>query len=67
MAYYNQQVTGIWYQLPYFVHDREYANPPVFLFMEPRPATTYRHDALRDFFAGWSLRDHYLPQKRCGA
>jgi hypothetical protein len=55
MAHYNARVTGDPLRFPYQVHEATYGAAPLFLFQE-RPATpAYRHRALEQFHAEWSL------------
>jgi hypothetical protein len=47
MAYYNLRVTGNALRLPYMVHEEAYATAPFFLWQQPRPIPTYRHEIIR--------------------
>jgi hypothetical protein len=49
LAYYNHEVTGSWHRMPYVVHEREYGMSPIFLFQEPLPVPSFRHDVMRDY------------------
>lgn len=47
MAYYNQQVTGDPWKLPYAVHESTYGCTPPFLWQTAGPIPAYRHDVIR--------------------
>jgi len=53
MGYYNWRVTGGALTLPYTVNRATYGVAPYFVWQEPRPEPSYRHESLRDFYAGW--------------
>ena len=51
MAYYNVRVTGHALELPYVLHDRQYALlEPVLWQTQIRPAPAYSNEVLRDFW-----------------
>jgi hypothetical protein len=56
MGYYNHRVFGSVFTPPYKVDREAYAVAPYFLFQQARPEPTYRHRAIRDFYAGWELK-----------
>jgi hypothetical protein len=62
MGYYNLQVTGNVWRLPYQVHEAKYAAVPSFLCQESRSDVEYRHPIMRDFWTGWVL-DKYQSQQ----
>jgi hypothetical protein len=55
MAHYNARVTGDPLRFPYQVHEASYGAAPLFLFQERPAAPAYRHRALEQFHAEWSL------------
>ena len=50
-GYYYHCVTGSASRMTYQVDQQLYASVPFFLFQQPRPAISYRHDMLRIFYA----------------
>jgi hypothetical protein len=58
MAAYNWSVTGDALRMPYLVHEATYVVAPVFLWQQPRPEPTYRHQVIRHFYTG-TVRDIY--------
>lgn len=62
MALYNHAVTGNALRLPYVEHERQYGVVPPMLWLDPRPAPEYRHEVLREFWAGFNVRDHQRQQ-----
>jgi hypothetical protein len=65
MGYYNYRLTGSPVELPYVVHERQYAVVPLFIAQELRPAPVYRHTRLREFYAEWAVSE-YRKQKSEG-
>jgi hypothetical protein len=59
-GYYHWRVTGDPLRMPYQVHEDTYSLTPIFLWQEarPEPQLEYRHQAFRDFHAGWSLQNY---------
>jgi hypothetical protein len=53
VAYQNYRVTGHPLELPYQVHDRQYAAATTFRWAPLRTDLTYRHAAMRDFWVGY--------------
>jgi hypothetical protein len=53
IAYDNYRVTGSPLQLPYQVHDRQYAIASMFAWSPNRPEPVYRHAVMRNFWVGW--------------
>ncbi len=49
-AYYNWRVTGSPVRMPYQVSRAEYGYPLIFLWESPRPAPSYRHAEMRQFY-----------------
>lgn len=62
LALYNWRVAGSALRMPYMVHIAAYEVHPVFLWQSPRPAKTYRHQAMRDLFIGRDL-GYYTEQR----
>jgi hypothetical protein len=56
MAYQNYRVTGHPLELPYQVHDRQYAAATTFRWAPIRAGLTYRHAALRDYWVNYQAR-----------
>ncbi len=50
-GYYYHRVTGSALRMTYQVDQHLYASVPFFLFQQPRPEISYRHDMLRIFYA----------------
>jgi hypothetical protein len=50
-SYYNFRVTGHPLRLPYQVHEATYGMSPLFIWQQPRPEPSYRHQVLHDFHA----------------
>jgi hypothetical protein len=65
MGYYNYRLTGSPVELPYVVHERQYAVVPLFIAQELRPVPVYRHERLREFYAEWAVSE-FLKQKSEG-
>ena len=65
MGYYNYRLTGSPVELPYVVHEKQYAVVPLFIAQELHPAPVYRHERLREFYAEWAVGE-YLKQKSEG-
>ncbi|MEO7652159.1 MAG: hypothetical protein ABIZ80_16975, partial [Bryobacteraceae bacterium] len=57
LLYYFQSVTGSPFRMPYVVQREAYATAQYFFWQNPAPQPVYRHDALRDFYAGWELTE----------
>lgn len=55
MAYYNWRVFGSPTTLPYTIDRNTYAAARLFLFQPPLTEPHYRHQSLRDYYAGWEL------------
>jgi hypothetical protein len=51
-GYYNWRVTGSPVQFPYTVYESEYGLGRFFIWQHPHPLSTYRHQAMRDFYQG---------------
>ena len=62
MAYYNVRVTGDALTLPYQAHNAAYSHTPLFLWQQPVPPPTYRHEPIRDFYLGWQAGDYDAQQ-----
>lgn len=59
MAYYNWRVTGAPLRFPYSVHEATYASVPVFVFQDPKPDLSYRHETIRRFWTEWASSFYY--------
>jgi hypothetical protein len=59
MGYYNYQVAGKPWLLPYSVNSMMYAATPSFYLLPAGPTPTYRHEIIRKFWAEW-VYDIYL-------
>ena len=55
MGYFNWRVYGNPLTLPYQVNRVTYAVSPVFLWQNPGPEPTYRHQVMREFYTRWEL------------
>jgi hypothetical protein len=55
MAYYNWRVFGSPATLPYTINRSTYAVARMFIFQPPLAEPHYRHQSLRDYYAGWEL------------
>jgi len=55
IAYNDYRVTGHPLTLPYQMHDQQYAMASMFTLMPLRPEPSYRHLAMRNFWAGWNV------------
>jgi hypothetical protein len=53
MGYYNHQVTGSAFTMPYQVNQSTYGRAPLFLWQKPRPEPVYHHELMRDFYASY--------------
>lgn len=65
MLAYNRAVTGSPWQMPYQLHEAQYAIAPLFLFQKLRPEPVYRHAPIKAFWTGFA-RDEYLKSFRMG-
>jgi hypothetical protein len=61
-GYYDYRVTGDPFQLPYLLHEQQYALAPPFVWQNELSAKTYRHEALREYNEGVEL-PHYRAQR----
>ena len=66
MAYYNVSTTGSPLRLPYQVYEATYDAAPKFLWQSPAPQPAYRHRQMRNFHAGWELRQFRSQQSLSG-
>jgi hypothetical protein len=55
-GYYYWRVTGSPVRMTYAVNRQTYAVVPYFLFFNMRAVPTYHHAAMRDYYAGWEVR-----------
>jgi hypothetical protein len=55
LAYYNKQVTGSVWVMPYAVHEATYAVAPIFVWQSVKPEPGYRHKQIRDLQVDWAL------------
>jgi hypothetical protein len=56
-GYYYWRVTGSPFRMTYAVNRQTYAVVPYFLFFHTRAAPTYRHAAMRDYYAVWEVHE----------
>jgi hypothetical protein len=49
-CYYNYRVTGNALLMPYQVYEATYGHAPLFLWQQPAPEPTYRHEVMRGFY-----------------
>jgi hypothetical protein len=54
-CYYYWRVTGNPFRMPYQAARDQYATARIFLWEQPMPVPAYRHQQLREFYAGWEL------------
>ena len=66
LAYYNAQVTGACFTMPYQVHEETYGYGPLFLWQSPGESPDYHHQAMRDFHTGWAIQDYHDQQTFSG-
>jgi hypothetical protein len=59
---YDRAVTGSPFRLPYAEHDTQYAVAPPMLWLPLGTPPAYRHDTLRQFWAGVNVADHAQQQ-----
>ena len=60
--YYDYRVTGSPLELPYVLHDRQYAVAPVLAWSAMRPEPVYRHAVMREYWAVWFVKQVKLAQ-----
>lgn len=56
-GYYYWRVTGSPFRMTYAVDRETYAVAPYFLCFNLRPVPEYHHAAMRDYYAGWEVRE----------
>ena len=56
MGYYYWRVTGSPFRMTYAVNRETYAVVPYFLFFSKRAVPEYHHAVMRDYYAGWEVR-----------
>jgi hypothetical protein len=56
-GYYYWRVTGSPFGMTYAVNRQAYAVVPYFLFFSPRAVPAYHHTLMRDYYAGWEVRE----------
>lgn len=56
MIYYDYRVTGSPLELPYQVHEQQYAVAPLFAWSSLRPEPVYRHAVIRKLWAEWDVK-----------
>ena len=54
-CYYYWRVTGNPFRMPYQIARDQYATARIYLWEQPLPVPEYRHQQMRDFYAGWEL------------
>lgn len=57
MGYYYWRVTGSPLRMTYAVNRETYAVVPYFLFFSKRAVPEYHHAVMRDYYAGWEVRE----------
>jgi len=57
MGYYYYRVTGSPFRMTYSVNRETYAVVPYFLFFSKRAVPQYHHPVMRDYYAGWEVRE----------
>ena len=57
MGYYDYRLFGNPLILPYVLHRATYAVAPTFTWQKPRPQPVYRHQSMKDFYAGNELEE----------
>ena len=57
MGYYDYRLNGHPLILPYMIHRATYAVAPTFTWQNPRPKPVYRHQSMKDFYAGNELEE----------
>jgi hypothetical protein len=55
LGWYNHQITGRWWYMPFFAHDDRYAVVPFLFFMQPRPIPEYSHPKLAELHVDWHM------------
>jgi hypothetical protein len=55
-GYYYWRLTGSPFRMTYAVNRQTYAVVPYLLFFDMRAVPTYHHAAMRDYYAGWEVR-----------
>lgn len=66
LVYYNMQVTGNPFKIPYQVYEETYGYGPIFLWLKPGEEPQYQHKVLQDFNTGFSIRDYNKQQNLTG-
>ena len=66
LCYYNLQVTGDPFLLPYQVHEQNYGYSPLFLWQKPDKMPEYRHETIREFQTGWAIEAYDAQQSLRG-
>jgi hypothetical protein len=56
-GYYYWRVTGSPFRMTYAVNRETYAVAPYFLFFSMRAVPSYHHAAMRDYYAGWEVKE----------
>jgi hypothetical protein len=64
-CYYYWRVTGNPFRMPYQEARDQYATARIYLWEKPLPVPAYRHQQMRDFYAGWELTK-FLEAKSLG-
>ena len=55
-ASYNRAITGSAWKAPYVLHDQQYMEAPVFIFLPPHPEITYSNPILETYYRSQGLR-----------
>jgi hypothetical protein len=62
LGYYNWQVTGSPFLLPYSLYESQYMATPAFLWQEYGSPPSYRHTAFEGFFGDWASSAYFSQQ-----
>jgi hypothetical protein len=63
MFFYNYNVTGSPFRMPYQVHEQAYSVAPLFLWENPKPEPFYRHEVIRRFQVEFALYQFLLQRQ----
>ncbi|MGI8745193.1 MAG: hypothetical protein ACR2NN_22000 [Bryobacteraceae bacterium] len=62
-GFYNDQVTGNPFTLPYQVHESQYATASPFLWQRPRPVPVYHHEIMRKLLQDWDSGVYWASRR----
>ena len=66
LGYYFWRVTGSPFRMPYQVEQQTYGVAPYFIWQAPRPQPLFRHDVIKELYAGLYLRIYALSRSPLG-